>query len=40
MGAHVSRVSPDQTVEEVRVVNQEGRYVKMEHHAGKIGFKF
>jgi hypothetical protein len=38
LGARVLRASPDQIVEKVRAVNQEGRYVKTELHAGKIRF--
>jgi hypothetical protein len=37
LGARVSRVSLDRTVGKARVVNQEGRYAKMELHAGKTG---
>jgi hypothetical protein len=40
LNARVSRGFPDQTVGKARAVNQEGRYVKMEPHAGKIEFQF
>jgi hypothetical protein len=37
LGVRVLRVSLDQTAGKVRAVNQDGRYVKTERRAGKIG---
>jgi hypothetical protein len=37
LGVRVLRVSLDQIAGKVRAVNQDGRYVKTERHAGKIG---
>ena len=36
LGVRALRVSLDQIAGKVRAVNQEGRYVKTERHAGKI----